>query len=391
MADNPIGTMAGDATAAWDVLHARDRFTARRAGRFLVVELLTPHRVLSTSAHQGGQQDDLRHLVNHQSCEASGDTERHDLISRLGLPAYHGEVCREIGIDPDRAAVMGTAANMACAAHHFGAFEDLRVDAFVTAGVAGNAVRAGDPASWTEAEEGGWRRANPMAGTINTIALIGVPLTPAAQARAVVTMTEAKSAALAELAVPSRYSPTIATGTGTDQYCLAAPIDPSRRSRESTSPHTKLGELIGVAVRGATIEALRWQNGLEPSSTRNLVHALGRFGLTEDGALDRLAALLPDNHYVALARNHRAVFNDPGVAAAAYAIAAVLDRVAFGTLPADFAGAALRQQAASLACAVAARPHEWARFHAALAVAPDGHPVDLVLRAIAAGWAAKWT
>ena len=383
--------MTSDVLASSDVLHADDRFSARRAGRFLVVELLTPHRVLSTSAHRGGQQDDLRHLVNHQSCEAGGDTARHDLISRLGLPAYHETVCREIGIDPDRAAVLGTAANMACAAHRSAAYEDLRVDAFVTAGVAGNAVRAGDPASWTEAEEGGWRRANPMAGTINTIMLINVPLTPGAQARAVVTMTEAKSAALTELAVPSRYSPTIATGTGTDQYCLAAPIDPSRRSRESTSPHTRLGELIGVAVRGATAEALRWQNGLEPSSTRSLVHALGRFGLTEDGALQRLAELLPDGHYELLARNHRAVFHDPGVAAAAYATAAVLDRVAFGTLPSEYAGAALRQQAASIACAVAARPHEWTRFRAALAQAPGGDAVDLVLRAIAAGWSAKWS
>ena len=59
-------------------------------------------------------------------------------------------------------------------------------------------------------------------------------------------MTEAKSAALADLAVPSRYSPTIATGTGTDQFCLAAPLEPGRRARESTSPHVKLGEIIGT-------------------------------------------------------------------------------------------------------------------------------------------------
>ena len=32
----------------------------------------------------------------------------------------------------------------------------------------------------------------------------------------------------------------------------------------------KLGEIIGVAVRRATLEALRWQNGLEASYTRGV-------------------------------------------------------------------------------------------------------------------------
>lgn len=374
-----------------ELLHTGGHFTARRGGRFLVVELLAPHRVLSTSARRGGEQEALRYLVNHQSCEASGDTARHELITRLGLPAYHGEVCEEIGVDPDRAAVMGTAANMACAGHRFAAFEDLRADAFVTAGVAGNATRAGEPASWTEGDDGKWRRVNPMAGTINTILLINVPVTAAAQARAVVTMTEAKSAVLADLAVPSRRSPAIATGTGTDQFCIAAPLDPSRRPRESTSPHAKLGELIGVAVKEATAEALRWQNGLEPSYTRSLAHALGRFGFTEPEALERLAELLPESQHALLERNQRGLFYDPGVAASAYAIAAVLDRVAAGTLPSGAAAEALRHQAASLACAVAARPQDWVAFHAALGDARDADPVDLVLRAIAAGWLAKWS
>ncbi len=387
---NEPATAAASGNTA-ELLHAGEAFTARRGGRFLVVELLAAHRVVSTSAHRGGEQSGLRYLVNHQSCEASGDTERHELISRLGLAAYHREVCAEIGIDPDRTAVMGTAANMACAAHRFAGFEELRVDAFVTAGVSGNAARAGDPASWTETAAGDWRRANPMAGTINTILLINVPVTSGAQARAVVTMTEAKSAALADLAVPSRYSATIATGTGTDQFCLAAPADPARRARESTGPHAKLGELIGVTVKQGTTEALRWQSGLEPSYTRSLEHALGRFGMTETGALDRLAELLPEARHALLVRNQRALFHDPGVAASAYALAAVLDRVAAGTLPAGGAAEALRQQAAALACAVAARPGDWTTFHAALGDARDADPIDLVLRAIAVGWTAKWT
>ena len=372
-----------------DLLADRPAFAAHRYGRYLVAELRAPHRVLSTCACGGGQREDLRFLANHQSCEATGDRERHARMAELGPAAYHRAVCGEMGVDPDRTALMGTAANMAYAVHRTGAFDDLRVDVFATAGVAGNAARAGDPAVWTETGES-WRRTAARAGTINTMLLLACAVTPAALARAVVTMTEAKSAALAELAVPSRYSPTIATGTGTDQFCVAAPLDPARPARTSTGPHSKLGEIIGVAVRDAVKEALRWQNGLEASATRSLFHALGRFGLTEARAMERLADLLPGPRYELLEKNRPAVFYEPGVAAAAHALAAVLDRAAFGTLPAGAANEALRQQAACLAAALAARPEHWPAYHADLAGAGDD-AVELVLRAVALGWNAKWT
>lgn len=374
--------------ASAELLCRETRFAAHRAGRYLVVELLAPYRVLSNSAHVGGQREDLRFLVNHQSCEATGDRERHELIAAGGQVAYHRRVCGELGLDPDQTAVLGTAANMAYAAHRTAEFDDLRVDAFTTAGVAGNAARAGDPAAWSETDDG-WRRVSPPPGTINTILLIDCPVTPAAQARAIVTMTEAKSAALADLAVPSRYSPAIATGTGTDQFCLAAPLDPSRRARESTSPHVKLGELIGTAVKESVEEALRWQNGLEASYTRGLFHALGRFGLTEAHAMERLAELMPASRYELLDKNRKAVFFEPGVGAAAYALAAVLDRVACGTIPKGLSQEALRCQAACVACALAGRPEAWPAFRSELMEVSD-EPIDLVLRAIAAGWQAKW-
>ena len=370
-------------------LLCRERcFAAHRAGRYLVTELLAPHRVLSNSSHVGGQRDDLRFLVNHQSCEATGDLERHDLIASAGQVAYHHRVCAELGLNPDETAVLGTAANMAYAAHRTARFDGLRVDAFTTAGVAGNAARAGDPAAWTETDDG-WRRVSPPPGTINTILLIDCPVTPAAQARAIVTMTEAKSAALADLAVPSRYSPTIATGTGTDQFCLAAPLDPDRRPRESTSPHVKLGEIIAVAVKESVGEALRWQNGLEASYTRGLFHALGRFGLTEARAMERLEELLSASRYELLDKNRKAVFFEPGVGAAAYALAAVLDRVTCGTIPEGLSHEALRCQAACVACALAGRPDRWPAFRTELMEA-CGDPLELVLRALAAGWQAKW-
>ena len=371
-----------------ETLRSSDLFVACRFGRYFLVELKSSHRVLSTSAQCGGEQESVRFLVNHQSCEARGDNERQATITRHGLAGYHCEVCEEMGVDPDRTALMGTAANMAYIAHRSAEFEDLRADAFVTAGVSGNAARAGDPARWSETDEG-WTEVSPYEGTINTILLLNFPLTPSAQARAVVTMTEAKSAALAELAVPSLYSPAIATGTGTDQFCLAAPLGPGRKPKESTGPHAKAGEIIGVSVKEAVKEALRWQNGLESSSTRGFFHALARFGLTEERVMRSLADMLPERQFALLKDNQNAVFYEPGVGAAAHAFAAVLDRARFGTLPDAAASEALRQQAACLACSLAARPQEWHNAYVALDRG-KGDPLDLVLRAVALGWKVKW-
>lgn len=375
--------------AGYEIICQGRSFVVRRAGRFLLGELQGPHRVLSTSAHGGGQNEFIRYIVNHQSCEGGGHAARQVLLGELGQLGYHNQVCQELGLPPDEVALMGTAANMRYAVHWNESYEELAVDAVVTAGVEGNAVRAGDPAHWLETESG-WQKLHAYAGTINTMLFFNWPLTPAAQARAVVTMTEAKSAALQELAVSSRYSEHLATGTGTDQYSIAAPLDKDRTPKESTSQHGKLGEMIGRAVLGATKEALRWQNGLEASYTRSIFHALRRFGLTRDQLMERIAPLLSPQDLALLQQNDKAVFYDPQVAACCYAFAAVLDRVSYGTLPSGLAREVLRQQAANIASALAAKPDRWADYWRQLSV-DEQDPVAVVVEALALGWKTKWT
>jgi hypothetical protein len=270
----------------------------------------------------------------------------------------------------------------------------VTVTAVVTAGVHGNAACAGDPAAWRETETG-WEKASsavPVPGTINTMLLINHALTEGALARAVITMTEAKSAALQRLAVRSLYSADFATGTGTDQYCVAARLASGGGGKEftSTSPHSKLGELIGVTVRDATLEALRWQNGLEVSTTRLLFHALGRYGVREADFLTGLAPLLSERELELLNRNFQSVVYEPKVSAAAYAIAAVLDRMRAGTLPAASARDIFRQQLATMASSLAAKPDAWPEFYARLADADPEHAARGVYAAIAMGWSHKW-
>jgi hypothetical protein len=152
----------------------------------------------------------------------------------------------------------------------------------------------------------------------------------------------------------------------------------------------KLGELVGLATRKATLEALRWQNGLEPSYTRGLFHALGRFGVKEATVFGDIAPLLSEPDVELLRKNARPVFYDPLVGAAAHALAAVCDRIRYGTLPDSVAADAMAQQAAALAANVAAQVSRWTEFRAALRPHANGDVKALVLRAVALGWSEKW-
>jgi adenosylcobinamide amidohydrolase len=371
----------------WEPLFGSATVTIRRSGRFIVVALRTPHRVMSTSVKNGGIVEHVAFLVNHQSCEGSGHESR-SWAFHGSQEAYHDSVCAEIDTPPDATALMGTAASMHYAAITRATDHDVNVVAVVTAGVQTNATAAGDPANWRETRDG-LAKVPEVAGTINTMLLVDTPVMPGVLARLAMNATEAKSAALQRLAVPSRYSPDLATGTGTDQFCIAAPVA-GAPVLTSASPHMKFGEIVGTAVRDATLEALRWQNGLEASYTRGVFHALGRYGLSEATIFDDLAPLLSAQDVELLRRNSKSVFYEPLVGAAAHALATVLDRARHGAVPASVLRDAVVQQAAALAVSLAGQPDRWPEFRLRLHETSDEDPVRLVLRAIALGWSEKW-
>ncbi|HEX9854567.1 MAG TPA: adenosylcobinamide amidohydrolase [Acidimicrobiia bacterium] len=366
-------------------LGAAETFTIWRTGKVVGVSLAEPHDVLSTSSVNGGSRSGLRHLVNEQMCEGTGDDRAHAKLTELGVSGYHDAVCASLGLDPAEVALMGTAAQMQYVAIERSSFREITVTAVVTAGVATNAATAGDPGPWYEEPED----FSNVAGTINTILVSNIGLSSGALARSVGLLTEAKTAALNELAVPSKSSDRLATGTGTDQFCVAAPAHGARRLQWA-GHHTKLGELIGVSVRNATLEAVRWQNGLEPSLTRNLFHALGRHGFTDPQLTDAVVGLLDDAGGRLFAANVESIVNDPQVAASAYAVATLLDRRRAGTLSADSADEAILNQCALLAVAVSNRPDVFAVARAELESALRD-VARQVPAAIAIGWRLKWT
>jgi hypothetical protein len=167
-----------DSNQMWETLVVSEEFRLRRAGRFVVADLLVPHRVLSTSARHGGQAEDLGHLVNHQSCEGAAHHTRHLRMTDARLERYHDDVCAEAGVPAETSAVMGTAANMNYSAIVREADHAVVVTAVVTAGVQGNATSAGEPATWRELN-GHIEKVPAHAGTINTMVFINQPVTPA--------------------------------------------------------------------------------------------------------------------------------------------------------------------------------------------------------------------
>jgi hypothetical protein len=90
-----------------------------------------------------------------------------------------------------------------------------------------------------------------------------------------------------------------------------------------------------------------------------------------------------------LEKNKNAVFYEPQTAAAAFAFASVLDRARFGVVSEPVAREVLRQQAATMAAALSARPENWSAFWRQLSVSLDA-PLNAVYDAVAMGWSTKW-
>jgi len=242
-------------------------YETRRVEDAFVIEFAQPHRVLSTSYVNGGIET-LDYVVNHQSVKPNDFTGLDEIIA-MGRDQYHALYLDSLDIAPQRAALIGTAANMDTIAHHQLSFSSERqqaghinknrpliVDVWVSAGACRNALRAGDPAKWYQAREG--NKQIDYGGTINSIILINYPVTSGVLGKALMVATEAKSSVLQDLKVPSRQGDGVATGTGTDQIAIAAPVRESTDDflLDSASGHLKLGELIGKTIREATLQAL---------------------------------------------------------------------------------------------------------------------------------------
>lgn len=377
-----------------------DHYSLQRQGRFLAAAFKRPHRVLSTCRVNGGLREDLTHIANHQSCEGIAHTARYLAAMRSGPDIGHAAACAEVDLPPATTALMSTAANMQCAVVADASYAELAVQVVATAGVLGNATRAGDPAGWHERPDGSERVERSMiatlpsaagAGTIVTLVFINQPCTPACLVKAATMITEGKSTAVLDLRMPSRQSSGLATGTGTDQLAIAAPLESAGGwARHWAGSHNTLGELLGRAVHEAVIRCLLLQNGVCPALRRTICGALGRYGCDEAALRTCAEAELDADLARLFIANLPALVLDPQSAAAAYCMAESMDLARVGILHPEAVHEATLNQAALLAATVAVQPERFAEYRAALGMRQDADPGALATLAVVWGFAGKW-
>ncbi len=166
------------------------------------------------------------------------------------LTALRKRVYGVLGKSFESTSLLFTGADMDSLSISHETFRDMNVFALVTAGVRSNAMRMSqDIGTYYEP------------GTINIIILTNMELSPRAMSRAIITATEAKSAALEDMDIRSSYTPLLnrATGTGTDNVII---VQGQGTHIDATGGHTRMGELIAKAVYKAVIKAIRNQNGI---------------------------------------------------------------------------------------------------------------------------------
>ena len=366
-----------------------------RERKMLIVRFNRPHRVISTCRVNGGIHEDLECLFNHQSCEPAGHS-RKELKTVLSAPErYLQGLCERFEL-PEKTASLGTAANMNYAAIETKSFKNLEVTAICTGGVEGNAGRVGDPASvWEQdgvfepLEKGG----KELHGTINTMLLINRELTRGAMVRTIMTATEAKTAVLQELAVSSRYSDGLATGTGTDQIAVACALT-GDTPLTSAGKHAKLGELIGSAVSGAIRKTLALQNSLTPGNQRSILEHIKRFGAGREHMTESIARRLQEETAAVFRRNFNSLDRDPVAVGASCSLVHARDKVAWGILPQSCMKEIFVMHGAQLATGISHRVERYADFSRILSLEPVGmnnHDfLEFVYASCALGYSEKW-
>lgn len=252
-----------------------------RYEKTIVIFFKGRRKVLSTSIFNGGYHEDYTAVYNHDAKVAAG------MPCEMLAPTYteHMQILsHRLGLNPDTVTGMGTAADMENVVLEMLSYKNLTVTAIVTGGIETNGGRVGDPADYFKPLE----KPN-CPGTINIMLVLDTDLPPGTLTRALVTCTEAKTAAIQELMEGSKYSTGLATGSGTDTTIIVANSD-SPLYLEGAGKHSKLGELIGRVVKTAVKKALDKQSDLNPRSQHNALRRLQRFHVSTATLWERYLA-----------------------------------------------------------------------------------------------------
>ncbi|NTV46618.1 MAG: adenosylcobinamide amidohydrolase [Chlorobiales bacterium] len=367
-----------------------------RKEKIILIKFLKPHRVISTCPVNGGVREDLDYLFNHQACEPSGHF-RQSLKSAVSNPQeYHKQLSKACEISENTAS-LATAANMNNAAIEAEEFDGLRVIAICTGGVETNAGRAGDPATFYEKDGNFHSIGNtklPEHGTINIMVVINREVTEGAMVKAISTATEAKTAVLQELAINSRYSDGLATGTGTDQIGIACSLTGDKPLTYS-GKHSKLGELIGKAVKRSVKNTLALQNQVTPHGQCSVKIHIERFGATRSAIKEQVSSYLPNDLAAVFINNFEAFNRDPVTVAAVAALVHVRDKIAWGILPETCMMEIFSMYGAQIAASVSQKYENIAHYRECLSKESisigNEDFLEFIYKSCALGYSEKWS
>lgn len=262
---------------------------AHRYNRCLVVPFEGKRKVMSTAMENGGYQENLTAIFNRDVNPGPGKP------CLYCQPGQEEEIRRfineELGLNSETVAYMATIVSMDSAVMKSETYDELTVTTISTASLEVNGGRVGEKA--TSYEKNG-QSVSLRPGTINIMVFISGNMTPGCMARAMVTATEAKTAACQELLAGSLNSSGIATGSGTDNVMIISNSE-SENTLTYAGKHGKLGELIGRLVMTTVTESLAKHMGLSQKSQHSMLARLKRYGIDESTYADKYGELTVDD------------------------------------------------------------------------------------------------
>ncbi len=297
-------------------------------GESMIVRFVGHRGVVSTSNLNGGYREDLQYAFNN-SCGRHPDVVAKRSTGMRGktMTEHYAALAEDLGLPLAVTTGMGTAALIENTAISTREYHGVTVMAVTTAGIDVNGGRAGEPAAYDEFTQTDLIKP----GTINVFLFIDALLDAGALTRAIVTATEAKTAALQELMANSRYSEDLATGSGTDSM-IAVCNRASETVLYNSGKHVLLGEMIGQTVKESVKEALAKQTAMTPLRQASIEWQTKRYEITKEAIITRCLELYPSLQKEALEEEMMQMDRDQNLLATVAAIAHLCDQNRWGIL-----------------------------------------------------------
>lgn len=212
---------------------------------FLSISFEKPRHSLSTAIFGGGFKE-IRHAVNQKLTEYH---DREDQFPGGSIPAYLEIMLKKNGFDPKNSCALLTSARMDYFSHTTRRDKELIVEVITTGGVEKTAARAASAPLYGE-DHG---RFYPV-GTINITVIVNGHLLPNIMARTLITITEAKTAALQDLGIADVNNGLPATGTATDGITLIT--NPAAAPYTDAGTFSVFGSLVAKGVHETVTRCL---------------------------------------------------------------------------------------------------------------------------------------